>query len=942
MKVYLGQRANPSAGGIFRVIDGLFNYLPKFGIEIVNTPAEADVIHAHIGLFENFPPDIPFVVSSHGLLWDSDGWGNHAQVSNKMSVNSYKQADVVTAPSQFVADTIARHTLIKPQVIRHGINPDEWLAEENKGYVLWNKSRLDPANSAVPVNELARRAPDISFVSTHGVAAINVNILGQLPPDEMKKYVQEAGVYLDTPKESGGPCFGVLEAMACGVPVLAWNEGGNAESVIHKVTGYLAEVGNYDDLFSGLRYCLEHREALGQNGRQLVLENYTWDHIIPQYIQAYEKAAQKYPVKVSIVVPCYNLGAFLPYCLDSLIAQTSSDWEAVVVDDASTDNSLEIAQTYAEKDVRIRVLHHETNQHVSNSRNNGIRASKGKYIIPLDADDRLAPDAVELLSKELDADRSLHIVAGQLYIVHEKDLTKGYQNNWPTPGAVITAEAQVKGHNQLPYCSMYRRRMWEDLGGYRRRIRTGIEDADFWTRALVAGRQAKVIPHVALYYTIREQSLGKTNTQGTPAWASWFPQYHSSASLPLGADDDYRVNPYDTFSVSVIIPVGPGHAPHIQAAIDSLYAQTNDEWEAVVVNDTGQRWFDDNRNALTPFVEGMPFVHFIDGDTNEGVAKARNKGIKAAKSDRIIFLDVDDIAQPEMVDALLQAHEIADGWIYGDWYSYLGEELKYNDAPDWNAEGLVLQSLAPITGIYWKKHLLDAGLFPEDAPGWEDWDLQLSLLEKGICGTRVKYPLITYQMNLGDRREENFSNKEIVLKYITKKHPDIYKRRLGMGCSKCGGKSTLGVQKKQQSVPAAQENDAMVLVKYVGPMTQTQTIKPPRKQGIAPISYRHNTTPFWVRGVDLEWLLSHKVYELIKQETKQVDTNIPTVPLVSHTSKPSYTWDDLQLKPEVIGLLKSKFTTIQEVKTAHDATLLSIAGIGPKRLSDIRKAVNAV
>lgn len=89
----------------------------------------------------------------------------------------------------------------------------------------------------------------------------------------------------------------------------------------------------------------------------------------------------------SIIVPIFNTAAYLRQCLDSLLAQTILDWEAILVDDASTDKSAEIAAEYVEKDARFSLLQLPTNQGQSVARNRGLEIAKGEYVAFLDSDD---------------------------------------------------------------------------------------------------------------------------------------------------------------------------------------------------------------------------------------------------------------------------------------------------------------------------------------------------------------------------------------------------------------------------------------------------------------------------------------------------------------------------------------------------------------------------
>lgn len=101
---------------------------------------------------------------------------------------------------------------------------------------------------------------------------------------------------------------------------------------------------------------------------------------------------------VSVIVPCYNQGRFLREAIRSLHEQTLADWECIIVDDGSKDNTLATAQSLAAEDERIRVIHQE-NLGLSGARNRGLEQIRGRYVQFLDADDYLGKDK---LSKQLD------------------------------------------------------------------------------------------------------------------------------------------------------------------------------------------------------------------------------------------------------------------------------------------------------------------------------------------------------------------------------------------------------------------------------------------------------------------------------------------------------------------------------------------------------------
>ena len=105
--------------------------------------------------------------------------------------------------------------------------------------------------------------------------------------------------------------------------------------------------------------------------------------------------------RLSIVIPVYNVERYLGECLDSVLAQTFGDYEVIVVNDGSTDGSAALAEDFARRDPRFRLVHQE-NGGLSKARNTGIDVATGEYMAFLDSDDALPPDAYELLVGTLD------------------------------------------------------------------------------------------------------------------------------------------------------------------------------------------------------------------------------------------------------------------------------------------------------------------------------------------------------------------------------------------------------------------------------------------------------------------------------------------------------------------------------------------------------------
>lgn len=110
-------------------------------------------------------------------------------------------------------------------------------------------------------------------------------------------------------------------------------------------------------------------------------------------------------VQITVIIPVYKVASVLPRCLDSLIAQTFSDWEAICVEDGSPDACGEILDAYAAKDSRFRILHKE-NAGVSQARNDALALAQGKYLLFVDADDFLHPQTMEICHYMAERDES--------------------------------------------------------------------------------------------------------------------------------------------------------------------------------------------------------------------------------------------------------------------------------------------------------------------------------------------------------------------------------------------------------------------------------------------------------------------------------------------------------------------------------------------------------
>lgn len=125
--------------------------------------------------------------------------------------------------------------------------------------------------------------------------------------------------------------------------------------------------------------------------------------------------------KISIIIPIYNAQKYLKNCLDSILKQSYKNFELILVNDGSTDNSLEICQKYAQEDKRIKLIN-QKNSGVSFARNRGFKEASGEYILFVDADDWLELDMLEIMSLEISKKNCEIVKCG--YFVEDKEINE--------------------------------------------------------------------------------------------------------------------------------------------------------------------------------------------------------------------------------------------------------------------------------------------------------------------------------------------------------------------------------------------------------------------------------------------------------------------------------------------------------------------------------------
>jgi glycosyltransferase involved in cell wall biosynthesis len=211
---------------------------------------------------------------------------------------------------------------------------------------------------------------------------------------------------------------------------------------------------------------------------------------------------------ISVIIPVYKAEAYIERCLDSVLAQTHREIEVILVDDGSPDNSGAICDTYAQKDMRIKVIHKE-NGGASSAKNAALEIATGEYIGFVDSDDHIHPQMYELLLYYAVRDNS-DMVSTERNPKIAKDVFDPIVDG--EGRLVVTADEVLERFHQEYYArlwmsyqiKLFRREVFEG-----HRFREGIiyEDTDLFPETIRRCNRITIVPLLLYYYTLSDNSV---------------------------------------------------------------------------------------------------------------------------------------------------------------------------------------------------------------------------------------------------------------------------------------------------------------------------------------------------------------------------------------------------------------------------------------------------
>lgn len=217
---------------------------------------------------------------------------------------------------------------------------------------------------------------------------------------------------------------------------------------------------------------------------------------------------------ISVIVPVYNIEQFLPKCLDSILSQTYTNFELLLIDDGATDSCPSICDAYTQQDHRIKVIH-KKNGGLSDARNVGLGIASGEYICFIDSDDYVSPEYLQKLYEAMKKDDVDMSICQFQCVTEFGDIIEGNcgfkQSNNPHPVVLTEKECWERFFSHdihvMVWNRMYKRKVFDTL-----RFPVGkiSEDERIFQEILSRCNKTVVIPNISYYYTQRSSSITKS------------------------------------------------------------------------------------------------------------------------------------------------------------------------------------------------------------------------------------------------------------------------------------------------------------------------------------------------------------------------------------------------------------------------------------------------
>lgn len=410
------------------------------------------------------------------------------------------------------------------------------------------------------------------------------------------------------------------------------------------------------------------REFVDREAGKLITRPMLLD-MVPTY-RDYDPEVQSTTSTVSIYIPAYNAKKTIDRAIQSALNQTYRDFDIVVCNDGSTDGTgAHLDKMYGDHP-KIRIIH-QANGGIGSASNACIRAARGLYILQLDSDDELLPDAIETLLPEIRKDPQISCVYGRHYKWNQQEDTLEEAWHYPT----FTRERMLHGMI-VHHPRLFRKRDWSRVGGFSETLLNAV-DYDFFQKLSEIG-EIEFHDHLLYKYALHEQSTSisksKIQTENTfltmktalnrMELVEWNVVKDHSYSGPRAvkftrstAEIDQSEN---QIFVSVVI-ITKNRAQLLSDAIRSVLNQSYENFELLVVDDGSE---DETEDTVKQFADLR--IRYVKKEAS-GIPKSRNIGVQMAKGEYIVIMDDDDLMMPDRIQEQLDCLSDGSSGSYGGW-----------------------------------------------------------------------------------------------------------------------------------------------------------------------------------------------------------------------------------------------------------------------------------
>ena len=410
---------------------------------------------------------------------------------------------------------------------------------------------------------------------------------------------------------------------------------------------------------------------------------------------------------VSVVTAAYNAEKTLEKTIESVINQTYFNWEYIIVDDASTDQTFSIMMRFkSEYPDKIKVLRNNTNLKQGKSRNKAIKASKGKYVTNIDSDDLMEKDRLFEQVKFLEGNTDVDICyGGHTTISIDGKITSAYIPPLEWDENKMLNKQNLINHNT----TMFRGKiLYDENWEY-------AEDYSTWLRTLKIGGKIRPLNKNLTYYRVYPESK----------WHSHIKECEKERDDIIAYWKKFDMNKP---MVSIIMPTY-NRPEFLRKSIGSVLGQSYPNFELIVVNDGGV----DVKSVISEYRDKR--IKYVSKG-NGGLSSALNEGVRKATGKYIAYLDDDDLWGSNHLEVTveeLERGEVDAVYTICNRITPAGDVIAvYNDR--FNSEILTIErNFITTCSIVHKAGLITKmGMFDESLATHMDWDMWKKFVKNGV------------------------------------------------------------------------------------------------------------------------------------------------------------------------------------------------------------------